>query len=112
MKEIIQKHLEEERKKDRALLLSYNPVKIDGCMKYINSMAKKEYDKLSDKSEHCIGIESEKVYHWAREYFVDGICKAEVEEKQKAKLCSMSAAQKQKKIEQLQKLKGQQEFEF
>lgn len=104
MKEIIKRYLEETLKKDKALLLSYNPVKIDDCVNYITKMAK----------EHLHGkngaIPDDEVFHWAREYFVDGICKKEVQNKFETKLSSMSVSAKQKKLESLKKL--QSEFDF
>ena len=57
---------------------------INGCMKYIEEMARKELDSKNG------WIDDDVVYHWAREYFVDGIAEKEKEEKVKEQVDKMS----------------------
>lgn len=75
MKEIIQKYLEEQCKIDTCLAEKYKDTLIDGCIEYINKMAREE---LGGKNG---AIKDEIVYHWAREYYVDGIAEKEKSEK-------------------------------
>lgn len=75
MKEIIQKYLEEQCKIDSCLAEKYKDTLIDGCIEYINKMAREE---LGGKNG---AIKDDVVYHWAREYFVDGIAEKEKAEK-------------------------------
>lgn len=75
MKEIIQKYLEEQCKIDTCLAEKYKDTLIDGCVEYINKMAREE---LKSKNGY---IADEVVYHWAREYYVDGIAEKEKDEK-------------------------------
>lgn len=75
MKEIIQKYLEEQCKIDTCLAEKYKESLLDGCIEYINNMAREE---LGGKSG---AIKDEVVYHWAREYYVDGIAEKENKEK-------------------------------
>ena len=75
MKEIIQKYLEEQCKIDTCLAEKYKDTLIDGCIEYINKMAKKE---LGSKNG---AIKDDVVYHWAREYYVDGIAEKEMSKK-------------------------------
>lgn len=73
MKKIIQDYLEEQCAFDAALRDKYSASAMDKCIEYITEQARKE---LNGKSG---AIEDEKVFHWAREYFL------EVHEVQEAK---------------------------
>lgn len=121
MKEIIQKYLEEQCKVDPCLAEKYKDTLIDGCMEYITKMAREE---LNSKNGF---IENEVVYHWAREYYVDGIAekeKAEKVQKQVEKMSDLSKVKVNKDISEdrkermrkaLSKAKSelyQQEFDF
>ena len=74
MKEIIQKYLEEQCKVDTYLAEKYKDTLIDGCIEYINKMAREEL-----KSQNGY-IADEVVFHWAREYYADGIAEKEKSE--------------------------------
>ena len=121
MKEIIQNYLEEQCKVDPYLAEKYKDTLIGGCVEYITKMAKDEL-----KGINCY-IENEVVYHWAREYFVDGIAekeKAEKVQKQVEKMSDLSKVKVNKDISEdrkermrqaLSKAKAelhQQEFSF
>ena len=84
MKEIIKNYLEEQCKVDPCLAEKYKDTLIDGCMEYINKMAR---EKLNSKNGF---IENEVVYHWAREYYVDGIAEKEKAEKVQKQVEKMS----------------------
>ena len=86
----IQKYLEEQCKIDAYLAEKYKDTMLKGCVEYINEMARKE---LESKSGF---LENEVVYHWAREYFVDGLAEKEYDKKVKEQL---------KKISDLSKVK-------
>lgn len=73
MKKIIQDYLEEQLAFDSALRDKYSASAMDKCIEYITEQARKE---LNGKSG---AVEDEKVFHWAREYFL------EVHEVQEAK---------------------------
>ena len=75
MKKIIKCYLEEQCKVDPCLAEKYKDTLIDGCIEYINKMAREE---LGGKSG---AIKDEVVYHWAREYYVDGIAEKEKAER-------------------------------
>lgn len=75
MKEIIKEYLEEQCKVDNCLAEKYKDTLLDGCIDYITKMARKE---LSGKNG---AIKDDVVFHWAREYFVDGIAEKEKAEK-------------------------------
>lgn len=104
MKEIIQTYLEEQSKLDPALKQSFYPDKMDKCIEYITSQAKKE---LKGKNG---AIEDSKVFHWAREFFVDGICSEQCKNSLAIAKKSVTKSDKQKKLEALRKLQG--EFNF
>jgi hypothetical protein len=121
MKEIIQNYLEEQCKVDPCLAEKYKDTLLGGCMEYINKMAREE---LNSKNGF---IENEVVYHWAREYYVDGIAekeKAEKVQKQVEKMSDLSKVKVNKDISEdrkermrqaLSKAKAelhQQEFNF
>ena len=121
MKEIIQKYLEEQCKVDTYLAEKYKDTLIDGCIEYINKMAREEL-----KSQNGY-IADEVVYHWAREYYVDGIAekeKSEKVQKQVKKISDLSTVEVNKDISEdrkermrqsLSKAKAelhQQEFDF
>ena len=121
MKEIIQKYLEEQCKVDPCLAGKYKDILLDGCIEYINKMAREE---LKSKNGY---IADEVVYHWAREYYVDGIAekeKAEKVQKQVEKMSDLSKVKVNKDISEdrkermrqaLSKAKAelhQQEFNF
>ena len=121
MKEIIQKYLEEQCKVDPCLAEKYKDTLIGGCVDYITKMAKEE---LNGKNGY---LENEVVYHWAREYFVDGIAekeKAKKVQKQVEKMSDLSKVKVNKDISEdrkermrqaLSKAKAelhQQEFNF
>ena len=86
----IQKYLEEQCKVDAYLAEKYKDTMLKGCVEYINEMARKE---LESKSGF---LENEVVYHWAREYFVDGIAEKEHDKKVKEQLEKMSDLSKVK----------------
>ena len=90
MKEIIKNYLEEQCKVDPCLAEKYKDTLIDGCIEYITKMAREE---LGGKNG---AIEDGVVYHWAREYFVDGIAEKEREEKVKEQVNKMSDLSKVK----------------
>lgn len=90
MKEKIMNYLEEQCKSDAYLAEKYKDTMIDGCMKYIEDMARKE---LQSKNGW---IDDDVVYHWAREYFVDGIAEKEKAEKVQKKVDEMSDLSKVK----------------
>ncbi len=116
----IQKYLEEQCKVDAYLAEKYKDTMLKGCVEYINEMARKE---LESKSGF---LENEVVYHWAREYFVDGLAEKEYEKKVDKKLEELSDLSKVKinndipeeRQEQLRKVIAkaramkQQEFDF
>jgi hypothetical protein len=121
MKEIIQKYLEEQCKVDPCLAEKYKDTLINGCVEYINKMAREEL-----KSQNGY-IADEVVYHWAREYYVDGIAekeKAAKVQKQVEKMSDLSKVKVNKDISEdrkermrqaLSKAKAelhQQEFDF
>ena len=121
MKEIIQKYLEEQCKVDTYLAEKYKDTLIDGCIEYINKMAKKELDGKNG------AIKDDVVYHWAREYYVDGIAEKEMSkkvQKQVEKISDLSNVKVNKDISEeskermrqsLSKAKAelhQQEFDF
>ena len=121
MKEIIKNYLEEQCKIDPCLAEKYKDTLIGGCVAYINKMAK---EKLGGKNG---AIEDAVVYHWAREYYVDGIAekeKAEKVQKQVEKMSDLSKVKVNKDISEerkermrqaLAKAKSelhQQEFDF
>ena len=121
MKEIIKNYLEEQCKVDPCLAEKYKDTLINGCMEYINKMAREE---LNSKNGF---IENEVVYHWAREYYVDGLAekeKAEKVQKQVEKMSDLSKVKvnndiseerKERMRQALTKAKAelhQQEFEF
>ena len=84
----IQKYLEEQCKVDAYLAEKYKDTMLKGCVEYINEMARKE---LESKSGF---LENEVVYHWAREYFVDGLAEKEYDKKVKEQLKKMSDSSK------------------
>ena len=121
MKEIIKNYLEEQCKVDPCLAAKYKDTLIGGCVDYINKMAREELKGINGY------IENEVVYHWAREYFVDGIAekeKAEKVQKQVEKMSDLSKVKVNKDISEdrkermrqaLSKAKAelhQQEFNF
>ena len=121
MKEIIKNYLEEQCKVDPCLAEKYKDTLINGCIEYINNMARKELDGKSG------AIKDEVVYHWAREYYVDGIAekdKAEKVQEQVKKMSDLSKVKVNKNISEdrkermrkaLSKAKSelhQQEFDF
>jgi hypothetical protein len=100
MKEIIQNYLEEQCKVDPCLAEKYKDTLLGGCMEYINKMAREE---LNSKNGF---IENEVVYHWAREYYVDGIAekeKAEKVQKQVEKMSDLSKVKVNKDISEERK---------
>lgn len=121
MKEIIQKYLEEQCKIDTCLAEKYKDTLIDGCIEYINKMAREE---LGGKNG---AIKDDVVYHWAREYYVDGIAEKEMSkkvQKQVEKISVLSNVKvnndipedrKERMRQSLSKIKAewhQQEFDF
>ena len=95
MKEIIKNYLEEQCKVDPCLAEKYKDTLIGGCVDYINKMAREE---LGGKNGH---IADEVVYHWAREYYVDGLAekeKAEKVQKQVEKMSDLSKVKVNKDI--------------
>ena len=90
MKEKIINYLEEQCKIDAYLAEKYKDTMIDGCMKYIEDMARKE---LQSKNGW---IDDDVVYHWAREYYVDGIAEKEKAKNVQKKVDEMSDLSKVK----------------
>ncbi len=90
MKEVIKNYLEEQCKVDPCLAEKYKDTLLGGCMEYINKMAREE---LNSKNGF---IENEVVYHWAREYYVDGIAEKEMAEKVHKQVEKMSDLSKVK----------------
>ena len=90
MKEKIQAYLEEQCKSDPCLAEKYKDTMIDGCMKYIEDLARKELESKSG------WIDDDVVYHWAREYYVDGIAEKEKTEKVQKQVKKMSDLSKVK----------------
>jgi hypothetical protein len=90
MKEVIKNYLEEQCKVDPCLAEKYKDTLLNGCIEYINKMAREE---LGGKSG---AIKDDVVFHWAREYYVDGIAEKEYDKKVKEQL---------KKISDLSKVK-------
>ena len=84
MKEKIQAYLEEQCKSDPCLAEKYKDTMINGCMKYIEDLARKELESKNG------WIDDDVVYHWAREYYVDGIAEKEKTEKVQKKVEEMS----------------------
>ena len=74
MDKVIKDYLEGQLAFDSALREKYSASMIDSCIEYITEQARKE---LNGKNG---AIADEKVFHWARGFFVDGIA-----EKQEAK---------------------------
>ena len=121
MKEIIKNYLEEQCKSDTYLAEKYKDTLIDGCIEYINKMAREE---LGGKNG---ALKDEVVYHWAREYYVDGIAEKEMSkkvQKQVEKISDLSNVKvnndipedrKERMRQSLSKVKAewhQQEFDF
>ncbi len=98
MKKIIQDYLEEQLAFDAALRDKYSASAMDKCVEYITDMARKE---LNGKNG---AIPDEKVFHWAREYFL------EVHEVQEAKelMSKVKSPSFKKKLALLDQL----EFDF
>ena len=98
MKKIIQDYLEEQIAFDSALRDKYSASAMDKCIEYITEQARKE---LNGKSG---AVEDEKVFHWAREYFL------EVHEVQEAKelMSKVKSPSFKKKLALLNQL----EFDF
>ena len=90
MKETIKNYLEEQCKSDTYLAEKYKVTLIDGCIKYIEKMASEE---LGGKNG---AIKDDVVFHWAREYFVDGIAEKILGEKVKEQVEKMSDLSKVK----------------
>lgn len=90
MKKIIKNYLEEQCKVDPCLAEKYKDTLIDGCIEYINKMAREE---LCGKSG---AIKDDVVYYWAREYYVDGIAEKEKSEKVQKQVEKMSDLSKVK----------------
>jgi hypothetical protein len=120
-KEAIKDYLEGQCKIDPCLKEKYKDTCINGCVEYINKMAREELKGQNG------AIKDDVVYHWAREYFVDGIAekeKAEKVQKQVEKMSDLSKVKVNKNISEdrkermrqaLSKAKAelhQQEFDF
>ena len=90
MKEKIQAYLEEQCKTDPCLAEKYKDTMINGCMKYIEDLARKELESKNG------WIDDDVVYHWAREYYVDGIAEKEKAEKVQKQVENMSDLSKVK----------------
>lgn len=114
MKEIIQKYLENLTGSDNALKEKYDVDMLDGCINYLSDMARK-YEKETNQSG-TVAVPDEIVYHWAREYFVDGVAekeKADKEERERAALLSKVRATVKNNIKNnLESIKKQAQMEF
>jgi len=89
MKKIIQDYLESQLAFDSALRDKYDVKKMDKCIEYITSQAREE---LGGKNG---AIPDEKVFHWAREYFLD------VADKQEAKAIVNKMKDAKKKLKKV-----------
>lgn len=67
----IKDYLEKKRGEDSALAEKYKPELMDGCMEFIEDVARKWLGGSSGAIEDAI------VYKWARDYFIDGYAEAE-----------------------------------
>ena len=90
MTEVIKEYLEEQCKSDPCLAEKYKETSLGGCIKYIEKMARLTLDGKSG------AIKDDVVFHWAREYFVDGIAEKEHDEKVKEQVNKMSDLSKVK----------------
>ena len=70
MKEIIKKYLEDLCRTDAAIADKYEESKLDACLAYINSEAKKYLKSVSGFIEDAI------VYKWARDFILGDITEA------------------------------------
>ncbi len=79
MEENIKNYLEEQCKIDPILAEKYNDSRslIKCCIRYINEMAREE---LGGKSG---AVKDDVVFHWAREYYVDGTAEKDLKQIQK-----------------------------
>ena len=96
MKNIIQNYLEEQIAFDSVLRDKYSASAMDKCIEYITEQARKE---LNGKSG---AIEDEKVFHWAREFFVDGIAETQEAKELMSKVKSPSFKKKLALLNQLE----------
>lgn len=90
MTEVIKEYLEEQCKSDPCLAEKYKKTSIGECIKYIEKMAREE---LGGKNG---AIKDDVVFHWAREYFVDGIAEKQLGEKVKEQVDKMTDLSKVK----------------
>lgn len=91
MEGIIIQYLESQARLDPCFKEKFNPEHIDGCIKYLYKQA--EYIAKQTKQKNMIAIKDETAFHWAREYFDEGINIKEEEER----------IAKEKKAEELSK---------
>ena len=70
MEQIIKQYLDELAGKDQLFKEKYNPEHLEWCIKYLYRQAKFIADQT--KQKNMIAIQSDTVFHWAREYFDEG----------------------------------------
>lgn len=66
MKEILEKYLAEQAKKDPAFAEKFDPKKMGECVSYVTSQARKYLQGKNGAVEDAV------VYKWARDFFNDG----------------------------------------
>lgn len=66
MKEILEKYLAEQAKKDSAFAEKFDPKKMGACVSYVTSQARKYLQGKNGAVEDTV------VYKWARDFFNDG----------------------------------------
>ena len=96
MKKIIQDYLEEQLAFDAALRDKYSASAMDKCIEYINGKAK---EALNNKNGF---IDDPTVFHWAREFFVDGIAESQEAKELMSKVKSPSFKKKLALLNQLE----------
>ncbi len=108
MEENIKNYLEEQCKIDPILAEKYNDSRslIRCCIRYINEMAREE---LGGKSG---AVKDDVVFHWAREYYVDGTAEKDLKliQKQLEKISDLSNVKINKDIPEERKERMRQNF--
>lgn len=71
MEQIIKQYLDELAEKNQLFKEKYKPEHLEWCIKYLYRQAEYFADKKHEKT--CVTLTSDTVFHWAREYFDEGI---------------------------------------
>ena len=71
MEQIIKQYLDELAEKDQLFKDKYKPEHLEWCIKYLYRQAEFFANKKHGKT--CVALISDTVFHWAREYFDEGI---------------------------------------